>query len=195
MGKHITVIQGHPDPAPTHFGHALADAYVRGAQQAGHEVMRIAVAPMNLPLLRDKDEWEKGPVPPPVRAAQQAIGRADHLVLVYPLWLGTMPAVLKGFLEQALRPGFAVGEPGSGKPWKRLLAGRSARIVVTMGMPALFYRWFFRAHSLKSLERNILGFCGVGPIRASLVGMVETADDRRRRRWLARMEALGRRAR
>lgn len=138
MGKRITVIQGHPDPAPTHFGHALADAYVRGAEQAGHEVIRIAVAPLNLPLLRDKDEWEKGSVPPPVRAAQQAIGRAEHLVLVYPLWLGTMPAVLKGFLEQVLRPGFAVGEPESGRPGKRLLAGRSARIVVTMGMPALF---------------------------------------------------------
>jgi putative NADPH-quinone reductase len=73
-----------------------------------------------------------------------------------------------------------------------LLKGRSARIVVTMGMPAFIYRWFFGAHSLKSLERNILKFVGVKPIRESLVGLVGVKDDRGRKRWLAKMESLGR---
>ena len=76
--------------------------------------------------------------------------------------------------------------------WKPGLKNKSARIVVTMGMPALVYRWYFGAHSLKSLERNILGFCGIGPIRESLVGMVD-GPARRRERWLTRMRALGRR--
>jgi putative NADPH-quinone reductase len=47
--------------------------------------------------------------------------------------------------------------------WRKLLKGKSARIVVTMGMPTLFYRWYFRVHSLKNLERNILAFCGIRP--------------------------------
>jgi putative NADPH-quinone reductase len=68
------------------------------------------------------------------------------------IWLGDMPAVLKGFSEQVLRPGFAISGSRAGHLPKELLAGRSARIVVTMGMPALFYR----AHSVKSLKRNIL---------------------------------------
>jgi putative NADPH-quinone reductase len=63
-----------------------------------------------------------------------------------------------------------------------------------MGMPALVYRWYFGAHSLKSLERNILGFCGIRPIRESLFGMVEAAGDAKRRRWLATMRTHGRRA-
>jgi len=61
--------------------------------------------------------------------------------------------------EQVARPGFAFGTAkGKGLPPK-LLKGRSARVIVTMGMPALFYRWYYRAHSVKNLERNILAFC------------------------------------
>lgn len=101
-----------------------------------------------------------------------------------------MPAFLKAFFEQTLRPGFAFAPPGAGMPKKRL-AGKSAHIVVTMGMPAFVYRWYFGAHGLKHFERSVLGFCGVRPVRASLVGLVE-ASDSRREKWLQRMEVLGR---
>ena len=73
-----------------------------------------------------------------------------------------------------------------------MLQGKSARIVITMGMPALAYRWYFRAHSLKSLERNILGFCGIAPIRENLFGLVEVVSDKKRQTWLERMRLLGR---
>ena len=106
-----------------------------------------------------------------------------------------MPALLKGFLEQVFRPRFAIAKPEGGKTWKKLLKGKSARIVVTMGMPAFVYRWYFGAHSLKSLERNILGFSGVGPIKASLFGLIEASSSATRERWLAKMRALGSRAR
>jgi putative NADPH-quinone reductase len=62
-----------------------------------------------------------------------------------------------------------------------------------MGMPALVYRWYFGAHSLRSLERNVLKFCGISPVRDTIIGMVESGDGRRRTRWLERMRALGRR--
>lgn len=89
-------------------------------------------------------------------------------------------------------PGFAFAPArGKGLP-RKLLKGRSARIVVTMGMPALFYRWVYRAHSLKSLERNILAFCGIGPIRASVIGTIESA--RQRRQCLAKLGELGKKA-
>ena len=41
------------------------------------------------------------------------------------------------------------------------------------------------------LERNILAFAGIGPIRASLIGSIEAENGVRRERWLARMAALG----
>ena len=102
-----------------------------------------------------------------------------------------MPALFKAFLEQVFREGFAFDLGAGGAPWKRLLKGKSARIVVTMGMPAFVYRWYFGAHSLRGLERSILGFCGIGPIRESLIGMVEASDGARRAKWLGKMRRLG----
>ena len=74
-----------------------------------------------------------------------------------------------------------------------VLGGRSARVVVTMGMPALVYRWYLRAHSVKSLERNILGFVGIAPIHRNLVGMIEGMTDVQRERWLETLRGLGER--
>ncbi|MGE0179007.1 MAG: NAD(P)H-dependent oxidoreductase, partial [Sphingomonas sp.] len=154
----VVIIDGHPDPDRSHFVHALADAYAEGALQR-HEVDRIDIATMDFPLLRSAEEW-KGPAPTEeLKDAQAAIRKAKHVVILYPLWLGDMPALLKGFLEQVARPGFAIEMGESGFP-KRLLKGRSARLVVTMGMPTPFYRFFYRAHSVKSFERNILSFVG-----------------------------------
>lgn len=188
----ILIIQGHPDPAGGHFCRALAEAYCAGAAEGGHEVRRIEVATLDFPLLRTKPDWEVNPPPDAIRAGQEAITWAQHLVLLYPLWMGAMPALLKGYIEQVFRPDFAMKKVAGPRTWKPGLKEKSARIVVTMGMPALVYRWYFGAHSLKSLERNILGFCGIGPIHESLVGMVD-GPARRRERWLMRMRELGRR--
>jgi putative NADPH-quinone reductase len=191
MTRRISIIQGHPDAAVRHYGHALADEYAKGAEDGGHEVKRIEVAQLDFPFLRTKDEFEKGLPPESIKQAQEAIGWADHLVIVYPLWLGTMPALLKAFFEQVFRPGFAFEYGESGRTPTKRLTGKSARIVVTMGMPAFAYRWFFSAHSLKSLERNILGFSGIGPIKASLIGSIEGMNEKQRAAWLDEMRGLG----
>ena len=195
MGKRIAVIQGNPTAGGGHFCHALADAYARGAAEGGHEVRTVAVAEIDFPLVRSKEEWERDAPPPAIVQAQEAIRWAEHLVIVYPLWLGTMPALLKAFLELVFRPGFATGMSEGGKAWRKLLKGRSSRIVVTMGTPALVYRWYFGAHSLRSLERNILGFVGIGPNRHTLIGMVEGVGDARRRNRLDGMRELARNGR
>ena len=103
-----------------------------------------------------------------------------------------MPAYLKAFLEQVFRPGFAAIKSKGGEPWQKLLTGKTAHIVITMGMPTFIYRWYFLAHSLKSLERNILGFCGIKPTHETLIGMIESIDDNKRKQWLDKMERLGR---
>ena len=190
MAKHIVIIQGHPDGASRHFCHALADEYAKGAQDASHEARRLDVAQLDFPLLRTKEDFEKGEPPAAIKEAQEAIKEADHLVIVYPLWLGSMPALLKAFLEQVLRPGFAFEYQSKGMP-KKLLKGTSARIVVTMGMPASVYRWVYFAHSLRSLKRNILAFCGIAPIRSTLIGNVEGMSDRQRMEWLDEVRGLG----
>jgi putative NADPH-quinone reductase len=185
----IAIIDGHPDPARERFVHGLADVYAQSAEDAGHHVRRIDLAVLDFPLLRSASDWKNGTPPAVIMRAQGDILWADHVVILYPLWLGDVPALLKGFLEQVARPGFAIGHADRGLPPK-LLQGRSARIIVTMGMPGLFYRLVFRAHSLKSLERNILGFAGFDPVRHSIIGKVESSNTYRRK-WIKRVAALG----
>ncbi len=195
MTKRITIIQGHPDPDTGHFCHALAAAYDRGAVAAGHEVRRVNVAELNFPLLRTGLDFNDGTPPSDILAAQDKIAWAEHLLIVYPLWLGSMPALVKGFFEQCFRPGFAFSGPALQKGWKQSLGGRSARIVVTMGMPVLVFRLFYLSHSLKSLERNILKFCGIGPIRETLIGGIDASGDAKRQSWLRDLAAKGAAAR
>jgi putative NADPH-quinone reductase len=191
--RRILVIQGHPDPAGGHLCHALAEAYATAARDAGHSVREIDVARLDFPLLRSAAEWHTGAVPPALVPAQEAILWAEHLVFFFPLWLGDMPALLKGFLEQVARPGFAFkpDKPGDDPFARKGLAGRSARLVVTMGMPAFVYRWVFRAHSVKSLERNVLGFVGIAPVHETLIGLVEGIDPKAPAQWFATMRRLG----
>jgi putative NADPH-quinone reductase len=194
VSRRVTIIDGHPDPDQVHYVHALADAYERGAREAGHEVRRIAVADLKLPLLHSARDFQSGRPSAEVRRCQDDLAWAQHWVILYPLWLGSMPAMLKGFFEQVARPGFAFSAARSGEHSRKLLAGRSARVFVTMGMPGFFYRWYYRSHSLKSLERNILAFIGIAPVRSSIVGMVEGVSISVRKKWLQRSRALGARA-
>lgn len=192
MSKRILLIQGHPDASQRHLCHELEDAYARGATAAGHDLKRINVATLDFPILRSQHEWEKGKLPESLKDAQASIAWAEHILLFFPLWLGDMPALLKGFLEQVARPGFAFAREGQNPLGQKALAGRSARVVVTMGMPALMYRWYFRAHSVKSLERNILGFVGIAPVNETLIGLVGNMKPEHSGKWFAKLEKLGR---
>ncbi len=192
MPKRILIIQAHPDGSRPHLAHALAAAYVKGAERAGHTVRQVVLAALDFPLLRSQQEWEEGSLPASLKPAQDDIGWAEHIVFFFPLWLGDMPALLKGFLEQVARPGFAIIREKGGNPWgNKGLIGRSARVVVTMGMPALVYRWYFRAHTVKSLERNILGFVGIAPVHATLIGRTGDMKPDDAAAWLAKLEQLG----
>ena len=190
MTKRIAIIQGHPDPAGHHLLHAMADAYSEGATAAGHHVRRIEVAILEFPLLRTQKDFETGALPPALEQPRDDMRWAEHWVFLFPLWHGTMPALFKGFLEHIFRPGFAMEYKEGGFP-KRLLGGRSARIVVTMGMPVLLYRWYFGAYGVRGFERSMLSFAGIKPIHESLYGLT-SADDKKRARWIEDLRRHGR---
>lgn len=194
MSRRILILQGHPDASRPHLLHALADAYAEGAAESGHALRRVDLGRLDVPLLRSADDWHHGAVPESLAAAQADIAWCEHLLMLFPLWMGDMPALVKAFIEQVARPGFAFDGPTPTNPFgRKRLGGRSARVVVTMGMPALVYRWIYRAHSVKSLERNVLGFVGFAPVHETLIGGVGQPDAARVEGWRADLRALGRR--
>jgi putative NADPH-quinone reductase len=83
--RRILLIQGHPNPDRQRFCHALAASYARGAREVGHSVEEIDLATLDFPLLRSALEFEHGSVPENLRAAQEAIRGAEHVVFIFPL--------------------------------------------------------------------------------------------------------------
>jgi putative NADPH-quinone reductase len=190
--KRILLIQGHPDASEPHLCHALASSYASGAEAAGHTVRSVNVAALDFQLLRSQKDFQEGAVPASLKPVQDDLLWAEHLVIFFPLWAGDMPALLKGFFEQLMRPSFS-GEHDSLFD-KKVLSGRSARVVVTMGMPAVIYRWYFRAHSVKSLERSLLGIIGIAPVHETLIGLTTTLKPADAAKWLSKLARLGQQA-
>lgn len=189
--RRILVINGHPDPSPDRLDAALAAAYADGARAGRHEVRRLAVGELDFPLIGNADEFIKGSLPACIAEAQSQIAWAEHILLVFPLWLGGAPARLKGFLEQTFRYGFALPDLTEAKGFPQgLLKGRSVRLVVTMGMPAWLYRLMFAAVGVRAIESGILGLSGLGPIRRTLIGGVD-ARGPHLLKAVAKMRALG----
>lgn len=187
--SNILIVQGHPDGSAPHLCHALGQAYAAAAEGAGHTVEIIDLGQIEIALLRSKAEWESVEMPNFAADGQSAITHADHIVFIYPLWLGTMPALLKAWLEHVFREGFALKVTATG--WESFLKGKSARVVVTMGMPAMAYRLIFFAHSLRSFERNILKFCGIKPVAWSIFGSIEDPSGMAQAKSIETMRLLG----
>ncbi|HAU29450.1 MAG TPA: hypothetical protein DCW68_04980 [Rhodospirillaceae bacterium] len=191
MKKHILILLGHPALSRKSFCEALALAYQKGAQEAGHTTELVNIAKLDFdPILHEGYEGDQ-PLEPDLAKTQEQIHQADHLVIIYPMWEYMMPALLKGFFERVFTRGFAY-DLKSRNPLKNgLLQGKSARIIQTMSMPAIIYRLFFGAHGIKALK-SMLGFCGLRPLKATCFGMIMESRDKHRKACLAKSEALGR---
>ncbi len=174
----VTILYGHPDTDPARLCHSIMNHYARAVEAVGAKVNVLEIGRMEFGTLMSAEDQKAGAVPTDIDKAQDAIAEADRLVLIFPLWLGSMPGRFKMFLEQVFRPGFAYDFSKNGQV-NTYLKGKSADVIVTMGMPPLFYKWFFRAHGMKNLKRNILNFIGVKPVRFKYIGMVDKLTSER----------------
>jgi 1,4-dihydroxy-2-naphthoate polyprenyltransferase len=188
----VLVILGHP--RKDSLCGALADAYVAGAREAGVELERLDLADLKFEPNVIAGSPRNQPCEPAIRKALELVAWADHLVLVFPTWWGTMPALLKGFLDRVLMPGFAF-EEHEGGGWTKLLSGRSAHLLTTMDTPSWVYRWIYKSPGLNSLALASLGFCGIAPVRRSIFGPVKDSDPQKRGRWLEAARRHGSRLR
>ncbi|WMJ69041.1 NAD(P)H-dependent oxidoreductase [Stenotrophomonas sp. 24(2023)] len=190
MPRSILVLLGHPDR--NSLCGALAERYAAAATEAGHAVRLIALGELMFdPILRHGYRQVQ-PLEPDLRQAADAIAACDHLVLVYPTWWGAMPALLKGFFDRVLLPGYAFRYRQGSVWWDRLLAGRSARVITPMDTPLWYYRGFYRAPGHAQVRGTILEFCGIRPVRITALGPVRSSTPARRDAWLEKVERLGR---
>jgi putative NADPH-quinone reductase len=183
----IVVVVGHA--RMNTFCEALGEAYCEGARSAGHTVHLFVTSKMTFDPILHEGFTRVQELEPDLEVAHDAMMAANHLVFIFPLWLGTLPAIFKGFLERVLQPDLV--EPAQKGKFTKPLKGKSARIVVTMGMPGFIYRWYFGAYALRMMKRNILSFVGVSPIRSTIYGSIENVSPEKRQSWLKEMHSLG----
>lgn len=187
MPLRVLVILGHP--RSDSLCGALAEAYAEGAREAGARVETLRLDTLdfdvNYPLGR-----EDAPEEPDLERARALVSAADHLVFVFPNWWGTMPALLKGFIDRIFKPGYAFRLHADGS-WDRLLAGKSAHLIHTMDTPGWVYRWIYGNPGIRAMKSATLQFCGVTPVRTTRFGTVFDSTPARRAAWLARARAEG----
>lgn len=109
------VILCHPDPDS--FNASVAERYCQSVREVGHEVILRDLYRMDFdPVLKSNERPHLGTmaIADDVAAEIDEIRSADVFVLVYPIWFGTPPAMLKGYVERVFGAGFdhrAMREP------------------------------------------------------------------------------------
>jgi len=172
----------------------MAHAYRQGASAAGAEVRFLALGDLAFDPILHHGYRQIQPLEPDLEAAQADIAWAGHLVWVYPIWWGGLPALLKGFLDRVFLPGFAFKYRPDSALWDRLLAGRSAELLVTMDSPPWYYRWVQRQPGHRQMKKAILEFSGIKPVRVHSFGPVVRSSGAARAGWVAQARELGLRA-
>jgi NAD(P)H dehydrogenase (quinone) len=171
------IILGHPDRKS--LCASLADNYEKGAREKGGEVERI-----NLSDLSFNSNLKNGyrlvqNLEPDLVEAQRLIRWSTHLVIVYPVWWGGVPAMLKGFIDRTFLPGFAFKYREHSSGWDKLLAGKSARLIVTSDGPSwwLYLNYFHPAVNM--MKKAVLEFCGVSPVNVTSFDSIRDSSEKR----------------
>mgnify|MGYP003673768457 CR=1 FL=1 len=185
--KNILIINGHPNPES--FCAAIVDRYVQGAARVTSvKTLHIHKLDFN-PNLQYGYE-KRTELEPDLLEAQRLIKWADHLVWVYPLWWGGVPAILKGFLDRTFLPGFAFQKRENSVWWDKYLTGKSARIICTMDQPYWYY-WLINGRPTQhAMKKMTLEFCGIKPVRTTNIGPIRLSKDAYREKWLRKIEQL-----
>jgi NAD(P)H dehydrogenase (quinone) len=187
--KKILIINGHPNAASFNFG--IAESYKDGAIASGAQVETIIIADLKFnPNLQfgyqKRTELEQDLV-----ESWQKIKNANHLVWIHPVWWGGLPAITKGFIDRLFLPGMAFQYRENSVWWDKLLKGKTAHIITTLDQPGWYYRMFFGRPSVNQLKKSTLEFCGIKPVKVSYIGVVKTANEKQRKKWLEKVYNYG----
>jgi len=188
--KRILIINGHPDKQS--FCFELAKNYKKGADSAATECKLVNLIDLKFNPILGGGYRQRTELEPDLLMMQQEITKADHIVLVYPTWWATYPALLKGFIDRVFLPGFAFKYRENSPLWDKLLVGKTARLIVTMDSPKWYYSLFMKNAGHRSMKKGTLEFCGIKPVQITSFGMLKSSDEAKRKNWFSLVEKLGR---
>jgi len=188
--KKILIINGHPDKES--YNYALSEAYKTGASSSGAEIKVINIADLKFNPNLQFGYRKRTELEPDLLNSQEDLKWADHLVWIYPVWWGSVPAIMKGFLDRVLLPGFAFKKREGSIWWDKYFTGKSARIICTLDQPPWYYRLIYRSPSHSAMKKLTMNFIGVKSVKITTIGPLRLSKESFRKKWLAKIEKLGR---
>ncbi|NCN52430.1 flavodoxin family protein [Candidatus Parcubacteria bacterium] len=186
--KKILILLGNPDTA-TYTG-VIADTYERSAREAGNEVQRFNIGELQFDPILHKGYKEIQALEQDLVTLQEAWKWADHVVIVYPNWWNTMPAILKGLFDRMWLPGFAFNFDKVTKKLIQRLKGKTARVIIVAGTHSPFSTWWKYGDYTNEIQHGILEFSGI-KTKVTAFGPTERVDDVQRAKWCKEVEKLG----
>ena len=187
--KKILIINGHPDKESFNF--ALAEAYKKGAKQSNVEIKEINIRELNFNPNLQFGYRKRTELEPDLLEAQDKLKWADHLVWIHPVWWGSVPAIMKGFLDRILLPGFAFNKRKNSLWWDKYFTGKTARIICTLDQPAWYYKWIYGNPSHNAMKKVTLEYIGVKKVGITAIGPIRLSKEEFRAKWLRKVEKLG----
>lgn len=172
----------------------MADAYQKAAEAEGAEIRRMDLHDMVFDANLHHGYKKIQDLEPDLKAWQENVDWASHLCWIYPYWWGSMPARMKGVIDRAYLPGFAIHFHDKDPFWDRQLKGRSADVVITGDTPPLADWLLFNRPGRTQVQRYVLRFAGIRPVRARQFGSVRLSDQKTIDKWVRKVAKLGSKA-
>jgi putative NADPH-quinone reductase len=191
------IIYNHPHEGS--FCSAIRDAVVTGLENGGHRHKIINLDADGFdPVMREKDlgafvQASRNPgkeiegLDPLVQVYVDKMRWAERIVMIFPIWWMTMPAMMKGFVDKVIFPGVVYKMEG-GKLVSMLSGLRQVTVITTMNTPADVYRNVFGNSIEGSLIKGTFNQIGIHDIRWVSLNMVKQAGDEKRWLWLDEIE-------
>ena len=187
--KKILIILGHPDKESFNYG--LFQAYIKGVKKSNAEIKEIQISELDFNPNLAYGYRKRMDLEPDLVASQKKLLWANHIVWVYPVWWGSVPSIMKGFLDRVFVPGFAFKKRPDSVWWDRYLKGKTAHLICTMDQPTWYYRWINKGPSHHAMKKLTMNFIGIKSVKITAIGPVRLSTDTFRQKWLNKMETLG----
>lgn len=187
--KKILLINGHPDSESFNFG--LYEAYKKGAIKSNAEIKEIIIRDLEFNPNLQFGYRKRTELEPDLLESIEKIKWADHIVIFHPVWWGSYPALLKGFIDRTFLPGIVFKYRENSVWWDKLLTGKTGHIVSTLDQPAWYYWLVYGRPSYNSLKKSTLEFCGVKPVKTTEIGPIRNSKSEFREKWISKLEQLG----
>jgi putative NADPH-quinone reductase len=189
MNKNITIVIGHPDKEGFNF--ALAEAYKKGVKKSNAEFKEIVIRDLDFNPNLQFGYRKRTELEPDLLESQKALKWADHIVWIYPVWWGSVPAIMKGFLDRVLLPGFAFKKREGSVWWDKYFTGKTSRLICTLDQPAWYYKWSNGSPSHKAMKKLTMNFIGVKSVKITTIAPMRLSKPEFREKWLKKIEKLG----